>query len=86
MALGGGIWTVQNKPLPGSYINFVSASRATLTFSDRGYSAVALPLSWGEEGKIFTVEQEEFQTKSRDIFGYSYDADEMKNLRELHSV
>ena len=83
MALGGGIWTVQNKPLPGSYINFVSASRATLTFSDRGYSAVALPLSWGEEGKVFTVEQEEFQTKSRDIFGYSYDADEMKNLREL---
>ena len=61
MALGGGIWTVQNKPLPGSYINFVSASRATLTFSDRGYSAVALPLSWGEEGKILQWNKKNFR-------------------------
>ena len=30
MALGGGTWLVQNKVLPGTYINFVSAKRAML--------------------------------------------------------
>lgn len=29
MALGGGTYLVQNKLLPGAYINFVSASRAS---------------------------------------------------------
>ena len=29
MALGGGTWLVQNKVLPGSYINFSSIAKAS---------------------------------------------------------
>ena len=29
MALGGGVFVTQNKTLPGSYINFVNASKAS---------------------------------------------------------
>ena len=36
MALGGGSFTVQNKELPGAYINFVSAASASPELSARG--------------------------------------------------
>ena len=43
MALGGGTFvSIGEKKLPGSYINFVSASRATLALSERGYVAVPI--------------------------------------------
>ena len=35
MAYGGGTWLVQNKVLPGTYINFISKERAELVFSDK---------------------------------------------------
>ena len=35
MALGGGTFVIQNKKLPGSYINFVSAAKASATLSER---------------------------------------------------
>ncbi|HBF6506491.1 TPA: phage tail protein, partial [Clostridioides difficile] len=47
MALGGGTFVTQNKVLPGSYINFVSATRATSSLSDRGIVAMPLELDWG---------------------------------------
>lgn len=83
MALGGGTWLVQNKILPGTYMNFVSAKRAMLSFADRGYTALPLILDWGIEGEVFTVENEDFQTNTRKIFGYSYDHEKMKPLRDL---
>jgi len=39
MPLGGGNFVIQNKVLPGSYINFVSASAASSALSDRGIVA-----------------------------------------------
>ena len=38
MALGGGTFLTQNKVIPGSYINFISAARASATLSDRAVS------------------------------------------------
>lgn len=38
MAYGGGTWTVQNKILPGSYINFISVGTANI-FNERGAGA-----------------------------------------------
>lgn len=84
MALGGGTFTSQNKVLPGAYINFVSASRASSTISDRGYVALALELDWGPDEKIFTVTQEEFMRDSRKIFGYDYKDNKLKGLRDLY--
>lgn len=81
--LGGGSFTNQNKALPGAYINFVSASRASAALSDRGVTAVPLTLSWGVEREIFEVSSVEFQKDCQRIFGYSYTAPELRNLREI---
>lgn len=81
--LGGGIFTSQNKVLPGSYINFVSASSSSPTLSERGYVAIPLLLDWGMDGEVFTVTQEDFQKNSLKIFGYAYTSDKLKALRDL---
>ncbi len=83
MALGGGTFITQNKVLPGSYINFISASRASATLSDRGYAAMALELDWGVDGAVFTVEAGDFQKESLKIFGYDYSHSKLKGLRDL---
>lgn len=83
MALGGGIFVTQNKVLPGSYINFVSASKSSAVLSERGYAALPLELDWGVDGEIFTVEAADFQKNSMKIFGYPYTHDKLKGLRDL---
>lgn len=83
MALGGGTWLVQNKVLPGSYINFSSIAKASATLSDRGYAAAPFVLSWGPENEVFAVTSGEFQKSSKAIFGYSYDHPKMLALREI---
>lgn len=83
MALGGGVYIAQNKTLPGSYINFVSASRASAVISDRGIAALPLELDWGKDGEIIEVTAEQFVSDSLNIFGYAYDADKLKGIRDL---
>ena len=83
MALGGGTFLTQNKVLPGAYINFVSAAKASATLSDRGYAAMGLELDWGPENQIFEVTNGDFQKNSLKMFGYDYTADELKGLRDL---
>ncbi len=83
MALGGGTWLTQSKTLPGTYINFVSASRASAALSDRGIATMPLSLDWGVDDAIFTVTSEDFQKDSLKIFGYPYTHDNMKGLRDL---
>lgn len=83
MAAGGGTFTVQNKVLPGAYINFVSKARAVGTMGERGTIAFLWNGDWGEENKIITVESEDFQKNSMSIFGYNYTDDKMIFLREV---
>ena len=83
MALGGGTFVVQNKVLPGAYINFVSAANANATLSDRGIAAMPLELDWGVDNEVFEVTSEDFITKSLEIFGYSYTSPKMAGLRDL---
>lgn len=83
MALGGGTFITQNKVLPGSYINFISAAKASANLSDRGYVAMPLELSWSVDGEVFTVTQEDFLKNSLKIFGYAYTHDKLKGLRDL---
>lgn len=83
MALDGGTWATQNKKLPGSYINFVSAKRAGNALSERGYAAMPLILDWGIEGKVFTVTNDDFRNKSLEIFGYDYSDEKLQGLRDL---
>lgn len=55
MALGGGTFTTMNKILPGTYINFVSAPRASAALSDRGIAAMPAEFDWGPEGAVFPL-------------------------------
>ena len=83
MANGGGTFLSYNKVIPGAYINFVSAAKATVNVSDRGFAAIAMELDWGVEGDIFKVENGDFQTDTLKLFGYDYTHEKMKPLRDL---
>lgn len=83
MAFGGGTFTAHNKKLPGAYINFISKASATATIGERGYVAMAFDLDWGKDGEIFEVTAEDFITKCKAIFGYDYDHEKLKPLRDL---
>jgi hypothetical protein len=82
MALGGGNFQSMNKILPGSYINFISAANASATLSDRGFVAVPYVGAWGSD-EVITITANDFANKCLAEFGYAYDADEMKNFREV---
>lgn len=82
MALGGGTFVTQNKVLPGSYINFVSAAGASNVFGERGTGAIGMSLDWCD-GVIHTVTKEDFQKKSLSIFGYDYSSDKLAWVRDF---
>lgn len=81
--LGGGTFVTQNKVLPGAYINFVSLATASATLSDRGIATMPLELDWGVEDSVFEVTNADFQKNSLKLFGYPYDHEKMKGLRDL---
>lgn len=83
MALGGGTFTVQNKQLPGAYINFVSAASANAELSERGIATMPLILDWGKEKEVFEVTSEDIQKNSVKLFGYEYTDNKLKGLRDL---
>lgn len=83
MALGGGMWTSQNKLLPGAYINVISAKRAEAATSDRGVAATAYEADWGASNEVIEVTSDEFERDALILFGYNYEDDKLKNLREL---
>ncbi|MCE0775488.1 phage tail sheath family protein [Clostridioides difficile] len=83
MALGGGTFVTQNKVLPGAYINFVSATRATSSLSDRGIVAMPLELDWGIDEEVFQVTSDDFEKYSTKYFGYDYTHEKLKGLRDL---
>ena len=58
---------MQNKELPGAYINFVSKSAATAALSERGVATMPLELDWGIDGDVFEVTNGDFQKNSLKI-------------------
>ncbi|MDE7322779.1 MAG: phage tail sheath family protein [Lachnospiraceae bacterium] len=83
MALGGGTFFVQNKELPGAYMNFVSKASASASLSGRGIATMPLELDWGVSGEIFEVTSGNFQKNSMELFGYAYTSDKLRGLRDL---
>lgn len=83
MALGGGTFVTQNKILPGAYINFISAKRATSSLSDRGIVAMPIELDWGINEEVFQVTSDDFEKYSTKYFGYDYTHEKLKGLRDL---
>ena len=83
MALGGGNFTTQNKVLPGSYINFVSASNNANVFGERGIGAMCFSSDWLAQGTVTEITAEDFLTNSTKILGHDYGDDSMLVLREF---
>lgn len=83
MALGGGVFTTQNKKLPGAYINFVSASQANTTLSDRGVCAVPMALDWGDSETVMQLTNNSFMNDSLKLLGHDYTSDYCLPFREL---
>lgn len=81
--LGGGTFLTQNKVLPGTYHNFISAARAFVNLSDRGYVGLPIALDWGPDGEVFAVTQEDLQKDSLKIFGYDYTSPKLKGIRDV---
>lgn len=81
MPVGGGTFTVQNKTLPGAYINFVSLG-STVQMGLRGIAALSLELSWGPEGKVFSVTSGDFNRIALSLLGYDPTASELLLVRE----
>lgn len=81
--LGGGTFTVQNKKLPGSYINFISKDTGRSVFSERGYVAYAHSYGWGEENKIVEITSEDLAKDSVKYFGLEYSDPELRPIREI---
>ena len=74
---------VQNKELPGAYINFVSKAAADAALSGRGIATMPLEMDWGAADKVFTVTNADLQKNSMEIFGYAYTDEKLKGLRDL---
>ena len=83
MALGGGSFMSQNKVLPGAYINFVSAARASSALSERGAATMPVTLEWGVLGCVMEVTPLQFRKDSKKLFGYDYTSPELKGLRDI---
>lgn len=78
--MAGGIWTSQNKTLPGVYINVKSQPNASVSVGTRGVVALCEPLSWGPSGTVMTITPGE---DLRPYIGYDITADEALFLREM---
>lgn len=80
--LGGGIFVTQNKTLPGSYINVITAARVTSNIGERGTVAVALPIG-KEAGKVFELTASEFIQNCKTVLGVEYGDAKVLALREI---
>ena len=81
MPIGGRTFTVQNKILPGAYINFVSLG-SVVKMGTRGVAALPLELNWGPENKVFSVYAEDFNKNALSVFGYDPTADDILLVKE----
>lgn len=87
MPLGGGIFTSQNKILPGSYMNFASTTKSTSGMSKRGIAALPCELKWGPVGEVFKASKEDFmgelEESTFEKYGFAVNSDELKGFRDI---
>ena len=81
MPIGGGTFTLQNKVLPGVYMNFVSASGG-VSAGSRGIASIPAELGWGAEDTIIKMDSGDFNRQAVTVFGYDATAPELLLIRE----
>lgn len=80
--LGGGVWVTQNKTLPGSYINIVTAAKANANLGERGIVAIALPLNTAV-GTVIELNRADFMTTAKAKTGKDYNSADLLPIREI---
>ena len=80
--LGGGIFTTQNKILPGCYINFISTAKLAATLGERGIVALPIELDWGTT-EVMELDNGTLISSAKEILGYSYDNEKLVTVREV---
>ena len=80
--LGGGVWVTQNKTLPGSYINIITASKANANLGERGIVAIALPLNKAV-GTVIELNRADFMTTAKAKTGKDYNSADLLPIREI---
>lgn len=78
--MAGGIWTSQNKALPGVYINTKSKNSVISNIGTRGTVAIPMALSWGASGVVQEINAGDDLTP---FIGYDITADQALFLREM---
>lgn len=78
--MAGGRWTIQNKELPGVYINFVGLPSTLASIGDRGVVAIARELDWGPVGEFIIIED---QNQIRNKIGYNLTDSEAQFLEQI---
>ncbi len=54
--MAGGTWTLQNKVLPGFYLNFAADQATLISLGERGNVLMPLVLDWGPERQVIRTE------------------------------
>lgn len=80
--LSGGVWVTQNKTLPGSYINIITASKANANLGERGIVAIALPLNKAV-GTVIELNRADFMTTAKAKTGKDYNSADLLPIREI---
>lgn len=83
MVWGGGKYVSQNKKLPGVYNKVSTSAAGTAIIADRGTVACLLELDWGEADKIVTITAQDFMYNSAKYFGYGYDDEKVREIRDV---
>lgn len=81
MSLGGGSYIIENKIIPGAYINFVTTTRGNVTLGERGVGVLGLELEWGSG--IIIAEKDSIRENCKKLFGYDYEDKKMICIREF---
>lgn len=72
---------MQNKTLPGAYINFITTGNGATT-GERGVVALPLELDWGVENRVYALEAATFSQSALKMLGHDPTADELLLVRE----
>lgn len=83
MAWGGGIYTEQNKILPGAYFKFETEPGEKNIFTDRGTVALIDTAPWGKTGEVVAIDRDDFLKDPVSVTGYEYAHMNSKKWREL---
>ena len=83
MAYGGGTFTVMNKILPGTYINFNGNGTGAIDTTVEGVVACPMALNWGAVEEVVEISREDAIKNGLSLFGYTYADRQNKDIREI---